>query len=192
MFRKTIYFVFVLSIGGNIYCGFDYYMKQQDKRHLEAFIENRGVKNISLKNGSDFLFEKIKTSYPEYQKTKKYYFISIWNTLCGPCIKEMQLLDSLADNIDRKDFRYIFVTENSDNMINQFLKKRNISSKNFSFINDADIYISSILKSHNLKTRQYPIQLIIDDKGAIKYFQIGVFESSTDSVVMKCVKDLKE
>lgn len=190
MLRKLIYLIFIISIGCNIYVAFDYYRRLQDKRFGEAFIENTKLKNIGLGQGNDFLFNKIKNLYPEYQKNKKYYLISIWNILCKPCVKEMPLLDSLADNANRKDLGCIFLTENGDKIINQFLKKHHISSKNFIFINDADTYISSVLKRHNLKNRQYPIQLIIDNKGNEIYFQIGTIDSSKDSLVLNCIKNM--
>ena len=190
MLRKLIYLIFIISIGCNIYVAFDYYRRLQDKRFGEAFIENTKLKNIGLGQGNDFLFNKIKNLYPEYQKNKKYYLISIWNILCKPCVKEMPLLDSLADNANRKDLGCIFLTENGDKIINQFLKKHHISSKNFIFINDADTYISSVLKRHNLKNRQYPIQLIIDNKGNDIYFQTGTIDSSKDSLVLNCIKNM--
>ena len=83
-------------------------------------------------------------SLKQYQG--KTIFINFWATWCKPCIKEMPLLDSLADNINRQDIGYIYITENGDKSINQFREKHKINSRNFIFINDADIYISSILK----------------------------------------------
>ena len=192
MYSKFIYSIFILSVLGNIYCGFDFYTKQQNKRFTESILNNSKIKNVSQKDGDIFLFKKIETLHPTYKESKSYYFISIWNTVCRPCIKEMPLLDSLADNINRNDFAYMFVTENGERMINQFREKHNINSRNFSFINDADVYISSVLKNQNLENRQYPIQLIIDNKGDIKYFQVGTIESATDSVIINCVKGLKE
>jgi thiol-disulfide isomerase/thioredoxin len=192
MYRKLIYSIFIISICCNIYCGFNYYQKLQDRRWAAAMTEHWNVKNVSSIDGNNFIFEKIKNIHPEFNQTKKYYFISIWNTMCVPCIREMPLLDTLADNINRNDFAYMFVTENGERMINQSRKKHNINSRNFSFINDADVYISSVLKNQNLENRQYPIQLIIDNKGDIKYFQVGTIESATDSVIINCVKGLKE
>jgi thiol-disulfide isomerase/thioredoxin len=190
MFRYTIFFVLVVSLGCNIYCGFDYYEKLKNRQFGEAFVKNSQIKKVSKKEGNSFLFSKIKNSYSEKLNNKKYYFLSIWNILCRPCIKEMPLLDTLADNISRKDIGYIFLTENGESIINEFRKKHNINSRNFNYINDADIYISSILESHNLKNRVYPIQLIIDNEGNIKYFQLGAFESSKDSPVINCAKKL--
>jgi thiol-disulfide isomerase/thioredoxin len=189
MYRKLIYIIFFLSLSCNVYVVYDYCQRLQEKYLADAFIENVKIKNISLKEGDDFLFEKIKSSYPEL-KNKKYYFISIWNTMCGPCIKEMPLLDSLADTINRNDFGFIFLTENGDKMIREFIERRKISSKNFNFINDADVYISSILQSHHLKTRQYPIQLIIDINGDMKYFKTGTIETTSDSLVINCIRGL--
>jgi thiol-disulfide isomerase/thioredoxin len=191
MFRNIIYFVLLISVGFNVYFVFDYSQTLKHREFAEAFINSSKIKDIDQKDGTDFLFKKIKCLRFD-QENKKYYFVSIWNTMCKPCIKEMPLLDSLADNINRQDLAYIFLTENGERMINQFREKHNINSRNFSFINDADIYISSILKSHNLKNRQYPIQLIIANNGDVKYFQVGAIENANDSLIINCIKNLKE
>lgn len=162
----------------------------QDRRFADAFIENTKIKNVGLNQGNIFLFKKIKELSPEYQKSKKYYFISIWNTLCRPCVKEMPLLDSLADNINRKDLGYIFITENGDKSINQFREKHKINSRNFIFINDADTYISSVLNEKKIKIRQYPIQLIINKNGSIIYCQTGTIDSPKDSTILRAIKNL--
>lgn len=190
MLRKLGYSIFMLSIGCNIYIAYHYYNRLQQRKFSEAFIENHKIKDITSSQGKNYLFNKIDSLYPNYEKTKKYYFISIWNTLCKPCIKEMPLLDALANNINRKDFAYLYITENGNNLINQFRKKHKIDSKNFIFINDADIYISSILKTLHLKNRQYPIQLIINNNGDILFNQIGAFESSKDSSILNSIKRL--
>ena len=162
----------------------------QNEKLTKLFIKNFNIKDVSTLDGSNFLLEKIRTSGDKNLKNKKYYFISIWNTMCKPCIKEMPMLDTLAMTINREDLGYIYLTENGNKMINEFRKKHKLNSRNFSFINDADIYISSILKSHNLKNRQYPIQIIIDSVGNIKHFQIGTLESSKDTIILNCVKKL--
>lgn len=190
MLRKIIYFVLVISLACNIYCGFDYYMQFHNKEVINTFITNWNMKNISMKDGHRFLFDKIKGSNSSKLKNKKYYFVSIWNTLCKPCIKEMPLLDSLADNITRKDIGYIFLTENSDKIINKFKESHHVCSKNFIFINDADTYISAILKSQHLKNRVYPIQLIIDNKGSVLYSTIGTIDSANDSTIISYSKRL--
>jgi hypothetical protein len=192
LFRKFIYLIFIISLACNVYFAYNYYQIIKNRQFIEVFLNNSKIKKISQKEGVDFLFKNINFMQPEYQKSKKYYFISIWNTMCRPCIKEMPLLDSMTDIINRKDFAYFFITENGEKMITQFREKHKISSRNFNFINDADIYISSILKSHNMETRQYPIQLIIDNKGEVKYFQVGTIDSANDSLVMNCIKNLKE
>ena len=188
--HRVLYITLVISLGCNIYCGFDYYQKLQNKKSIERIMGNFNIKNVSTIDGSSFLLEKIRMSDDKSLKNKKYYFISIWNTMCKPCIKEMPMLDTLAMTINREDLGYIYLTENGNKMINEFRKKHNINSRNFSFINNADNYISSILKSHNLKNRQYPIQIIIDSVGNIKHFQIGTIESSKDTVILNCVKKL--
>ncbi len=190
MYRKLIYSIFILSICCNIYCGFNYYQKLQNRRWAEALTDNFNIKDIPLTQGNSFLFKKINKLHPEFETTKKYYFISIWNIMCVPCIKEMPLLDTLADYVNRKDFGYLYVTENGEKMINQFRERKKINSRNFTFLNDADKYISSILTTLKLKNRQYPIQLIINAKGEILFNQIGAFESSKDTVLLKTIENL--
>lgn len=191
MRRIFLYSILFISLGFNIYCGFDYYQNVQSKRTAVAFIKNWNIKEVNANQGNDFLFKATYLMRPEYKQSKRYYFISIWNTLCKPCIKEMPLLDTLADTINRADVGYLFVTENGENMITQFRKKHGITSRNFLFINDADMYISYVLNTLQLKTRQYPIQLVINNQGEILFNQTGTFESSHDSTLIKVFQDLK-
>jgi thiol-disulfide isomerase/thioredoxin len=190
MIRVALSFIFLISVSCNIYCLIDYYHTLQGRIFTDAIINNSKIKDLSLDEGSSFLFKKVKDLHPEYEKTKKYYFISLWNIMCKPCIKEMPLLDSLANNINRNDFAYIYVTENGDKLINQFKQRHKISSKKFIFINDADVYISAILKNNKIENRQYPIQLIIDNLGNLLHFQVGTISNSKDSLVMSSINKL--
>lgn len=178
MMKKIAYILFSISVLLNIYYTFDYYKTLQNQEFAKIFIENTKIKNVSMEEGNTFLFEKLDFVLPKHSAKRKYYFISIWNTLCKPCLKEMPLLDSLAEKINRPDISYIYLTENNYDLVHKFRKVRNLNSKNFVFINDADLYISSVLKKHNMNVRQYPIQIIIDSNGNEKYFQIGAIEKS--------------
>jgi thiol-disulfide isomerase/thioredoxin len=188
--KKILYILFALSISCNVFFVFDYYEGLKNKEFAKIFIENTKIKNIPPEQGNKFLFEKIDSVFLTHSTKKKYYFISIWNTMCKPCVKEMPILDSLADKINRTDICYIYLTENSTTRINEFLKKHNLSSRNFIFINDADLYISSVLKKHNLRNRQYPIQLLIDSNGREKYFQIGTLEKSDFLLIANICKSI--
>jgi len=125
-------------------------------------------KDISLADGSTALFKAIGQKQPALS-AKKYYFISIWNTMCIPCIKEMPTLDSIASQVPRNDIGYLFVTENSDGWINRFLEKRNIRTRHFAFINDMNDYISAVFPATGNTIKGYPLQLIIDRQGTILY-----------------------
>ncbi len=189
---KIIITLLVLSFGLNIYYIIDYFEFVKRKKELEQIMNfNKEIKNISYKTGTDFLLHKIEQTNPIAFKKKKYYFISVWNVICVPCIKEMPLLDTLTENINNDNVGYIYATENGDKMITEFIKKRKLSLKYFTFINYADPFISALLKEKKLKNRQYPIQLIIDKFGKILYFKIGTIESANDSEILKLTKTLQ-
>jgi len=58
---KLLYITLVISIGCNIYCGFDYYQSVQNNKAIELFIENSKIKNVSIIDGANFILEKINT-----------------------------------------------------------------------------------------------------------------------------------
>ncbi len=147
------------------------------------------IKKISFPSGTNYLLNRLKKEQPQLIN-KNYIFINIWNIGCGPCIKEMPILDSLSLNINRKDIGYVFLTENSKDLITSFLKRKKIITENFVFINDANDYISSVLNEKGIKNKAYPIQLIIDKNGTIIHFDRDIIKNSKDTALINLIENL--
>lgn len=171
--------ILLISVGFNAYFIHDYFQAELFKDSMTAVMEGR---YDNLPDGTNYLLKRISGEQPQLSQ-KNYYFISIWNIACGPCIKEMPTLDSIADQIDRKDIGYIYLTENSDVMIRGFLKRKNISSRNFVYINDANDYIMALMRSQGIKGKGYPVQVILDKHGNVLHFGGGYVESVRDTTL---------
>ncbi|MES2762412.1 MAG: redoxin family protein [Bacteroidota bacterium] len=168
-----------------------YYLSRYYQQYKVAQ-ENKSIfpsKENAKNDGMTYLRKIFKTEYPELI-SKEYYFINIWNLVCGPCLKEMPVLDSLVVKIDQKKIGCIFLTENGDKVVRDFLKRKNRNIHNFTFINDANYYILSILKQKESQITTYPIQLIIDKNGDIKYFESGAIQNANDTTLINLINRL--
>ncbi len=184
--KHLLKIIFLLSLFINIYFIFIKITLYKAKQNFTVpFL----IKDVSKKDGVDFLMNRIRKENPKLLP-KKYYLINIWDIMCAPCIKEIPILDSLAYNIQRKDIGYIFLTENGNKIIFDLIKRKKIKVDNFVFMNDANDYISSVLKEKNVKNKSYPIQLIINKNGEIKYFDGGVIKTSNDTTLINIINKL--
>lgn len=142
----------------------------------EAF--SKSINNTTWIKGFEEFVSKLNEKDRSFVN-KKYYFVNVWATWCVPCIKEIPRLDSLAGTLN-KDIAYIFVSDQTDNVINDCIKKKKYDLNNFVFINDLNDFVSGICNEYKLTTKSYPINLIIDNKGNIYHYSIGTFENTTD------------
>ncbi|MES2514183.1 MAG: redoxin domain-containing protein [Bacteroidota bacterium] len=175
-----------ISLVVNIYYVSQHYQQYQIDQANKSMFPS---KEHAREDGMIYLKKRIVDNYANL-KSKKYYFINIWNLVCGPCIKEMPLLDSMVMHIDRKKIGCIFLTENGDKVVNDFLERKKHRPINFSFINDADYYISSVMSQKESQVTTYPIQLVIDLEGNIKYFASGTIESANDTTLINFMNRL--
>jgi len=178
--KKTVFRIaLAISLGFNIYFIYTFYQGYRFAKVFDASMQGR-YDNIS--DGTAYLLGRIAREQPQLLG-KKYYFLSIWNMACGPCIKEMPVLDSLAALIPRKDIGYIHLTENSDRLVQAFLKRRQLSPKQFIYMNDGNDYIMALIRSQGLKGKGYPLQAIISSKGELKYFAGNYIQHVNDSTL---------
>lgn len=129
------------------------------------------VQDITYENGLSVFFDKMKQEKPALAK-KHYYYFSAWNIRCGACIEEMPMLESLSDSISEK-IGCIYVSDDSDETISGFLKRKNITSKNFTYLNDMDDFISAVYKSQNITHKVFPTHFVTDSVGRILFFKEG-------------------
>jgi thiol-disulfide isomerase/thioredoxin len=105
---------------------------------------------------------------------KKYYYVNVWATWCGPCVKEIPWLDSLAGTL-KKDVGYVFVSDQSDKGVTDFIKRKKYNVKNFVFLNDMNDFVSGICNEKKITSKSYPMVLIIDNKGKILHYSDGAY-----------------
>lgn len=175
-----------VSFGFNIYFIYSFNQNYQSSKLYSNMLEGR---YDNTDDGTTYLISRIEREQPRLLN-KKYYFICIWNMACGPCIKEMPTLDSLAGLIPRKDIGYIHLTENSDKLVQAFLKRKHLSPKNFIYMNDANDYIMALIKSQGMKSKGYPLQAIITCKGELKHFGGAFIQQTNDSALMSVINAL--
>lgn len=185
--KKRIFGIaLALSLGFNIYFIYNFYRSYWFRK---TFTEVFDGKYDNVTDGTTYLLGRIAREQPQLLN-KKYYFISIWNMACGPCIKEMPTLDSLAGLIPRTDIGYIHLTENSDKLVQGFLKRKHFSPKHFIYMNDGNDYIMALIRSQGMKTKGYPLQVIIDNQGRLKHFGGGYIQQANDSALTTLIKAL--
>ncbi len=175
-----------ISIGFNIYFIYSFYQGYQYRKVFEESMRGRYNK---ISDGTAYLLDRIAREQPQLLD-KKYYFISIWNMTCGPCIKEMPTLDSLAALIPRKDIGYIHLTENGNKLVQAFLKRKQLSPRQFVYMNDGNDYIMALIRSQGMKGKGYPLQVIIDRQGKLKHFGGGYIRQANDSALNAVIKAL--
>jgi thiol-disulfide isomerase/thioredoxin len=175
-----------ISLIVNVYYGSFYYQQYKMREANKSMFPS---KENAREDGMIYLKKRIMKDYQQLA-SKKYYFINIWNLVCGPCIKEMPMLDTLVTNINRTKIGCIFLTENGDKVVNDFLKRRKHVPVNFSFINDADYYISSVMSQKESQVTSYPIQLIVDPEGNILYFASGAIQNANDTTLINFMNRL--
>ena len=144
---KRLFFgiALVITLGFNVYFIIDEVVYQRNmewgKRMEKAF--GGKVEDISWDKGRAMFKDSLKKKYPELAD-KKYFYINMWAMFCGPCIKEMPWLDSLAGAMERKDVAYIFLAGESDKATNSMLERKKYKIKNFVYLNNMSDFISAV------------------------------------------------
>lgn len=105
-------------------------------------------------------------------------FINVWATWCPPCIAEMELLQSLYDQVD-SDVRFIFVSFENKAKIEHFLANNDFS---------IPIYQSDA-RTSGIQISSYPTtfiiregKIIVQEKGAARWDSENVINFLNDLV----------
>lgn len=120
-----------------------------------------------------------------------YIYLNVWNTSCIPCIREMPSLDSLA-SIYKNKVQFVFITDDKDVLVNDFLERKNIDLKNFDFLNNQEEAIDYLCKKIN-KSKVYPMHFILNREFEIIHHHTAFIsvEGSFDPILTKALKKLK-
>ena len=135
------------------------------------FYQKHFLLDVEYEKGLKFCFDKLEEKDKNILSNKYFYF-NFWDTRCKPCIKEMPALDSIA-NLTKAKIAYIYLSDEDDETINGFLKRKNIISKNFIYLNDMNYFMSAVYKKVNGKFKAYPTHVVTDSTGNILYFSQG-------------------
>ena len=133
-------------------------------------VKNAGALNNYLERYSNQKIPdyKLKTIEGKEISLKDYHgkptLINFWFTRCPPCIEEMPVLNEMKRDYGQ-DFNFVAITYENKESVENFLKKYEF---NFDHIISADKLIE------DLDVRAFPLNLIIDKYGVIKYAKNGI------------------
>ncbi len=97
--------------------------------------------------------------------------INFWFTQCGPCIKEMPILNNAVTRYKNKNVAFISITYSNQKEVEPFFKQNTFA---FDHIIDA----SDLIKKYGVAS--YPATVITDSKHIIRYVKIGSFADDAE------------
>lgn len=103
--------------------------------------------------------------------------LNFWFTNCGPCIQEMPELNKLADNFKSKKVKFLAITFNQKDNIEQFLKTQDFK---FTILPNAN----NIISLYGVGT--FPTTIVINKKGEIVTKEVG-YRTNIKSVLTKAI-----
>lgn len=109
--------------------------------------------------------------------------MNFWFTSCGPCIREMPVLNELAAGYNVKNVIFLAPAPEKASQIRKFLKKNRF---NYNIIPAAGEYINV------MQIQNFPTHLIIDKNGIIRQVFIGYEEGIREKLQAEIDKLLKE
>ncbi len=108
-----------------------------------------------------------------FKNTKgKVVFVNFWATWCPPCKAEMPSIQELYNDYNDK-IEFVFVSDESSEIINQFLKTNNYNFKVYSSV-------SHYLEAFNVTS--IPRTFLIDKEGKIIIDKVGAANWNSKSI----------
>lgn len=148
------------------------------------------LNNTSLKVSFKDFTKQLKKNNPELLK-KDYFYLNIWAIMCEPCIDEIPFIDELPKKTN-KDLTCVMLTAYSNGAVNNFLKNKNLSMKNFIFFNEMIDFISGIYNEIEVKTQSFPLHVILDKKGNCLAFLFGsIHDDNSAAPLVNFINELK-
>lgn len=157
------------------------------------FYNSNSIIKINYEDGMKSCFNRINANSNQF-KNKKYYYFSIWNTHCKPCISEMPFQDEMAERLS-KNIGFFYISDDSNEKVNTFLYKKGIKSRHFIFLNDMNDFISAIYNKQKKTFKVYPTHVVTDSVGNILFFKQGsivYLEFPKNKILTKQEKILQE
>jgi peroxiredoxin len=115
----------------------------------------------------DFKARTIKGDSVSLKKLKgKVIVMNFWFEGCPPCIAEMPSLNKLVDEFSGSEVVFIAWSRDNSDSVKKFLKQ-----KPFKYQQIADA--SYFAKKHGVDLGGWPVNIIIDKKGIVRYIRSG-------------------
>jgi len=170
-----------LSLLLNVYLIVDdiRFTQEQEFHKLVDKSMGMGINKTKWTQSIKIFKEKLKEEHPLLSE-KKYYYINIWTSWCKPCIKEMPWLDSISTSL-RKDVSYVFMTDLNNEVANKVIERNNYHFKNFVLLNDMNDFVSGICNEQGIKTKVYPMVLILSNKGEVLHYSTGAYSNKHEA-----------
>lgn len=109
--------------------------------------------------------------------------MNFWFTACGPCIKEIPLLNELATDYKYKNVVFLALAPENRGLIKRFLKKNPFK---YNIVPAASKYIGQ------LQVENFPTHLVADKNGIIRQVFVGFEEGIREKLQAEMDKLLKE
>lgn len=135
----------------------------------------------------------IKETFKEVKLQTKtnnqYIYFNVWNTKCVPCVREMPDIDSLA-YLYRNKVDFVFLTEEDDLKVNNFLDDKNIQLLNCTVFNDKKELINTLC-ARGQKSLSYPLHFIVNKDFEIIHTHSGAISGNIfDPILVSALKKL--
>lgn len=172
--KKILFFtIIILSLGIN---AFFVVRKAISEKRKDALFALFDIKNIPYEEGLHSLFQKLNQHAPGILKNNEYLFIQTFDTITtkGSRTNYMTALDSILSDKRYSGIDKVLVSEMPIEDLRAFMSNHNLSLRSFKMIPDADDFISSVFILKKAKSKSHPMQLIINKKGEIFYYNARV------------------
>ncbi|MFT3825408.1 MAG: TlpA disulfide reductase family protein [Chitinophagaceae bacterium] len=101
----------------------------------------------------------------------KLLVLNFWFTKCGPCIKEMPMLNKIAKANKDRNVSFVSITYNSVEEVVSFFKE---TSFDFEHLVDA----RSVINQYGVST--YPATVLIDTNRVVRFIRVGMLKKESD------------
>lgn len=103
--------------------------------------------------------------------------LNFWFTKCGPCVQEMPELNKLTENFKDKKVKFLAITFNQKDIIEQFLEEKDFK---FTIVPNANDVVSLY------GVNSFPTSIVIDKEGKISAKEVG-YRTNIESVLTKAI-----
>lgn len=109
--------------------------------------------------------------------------MNFWFTACGPCIKEIPLLNELATDYKYNNVVFLALAPESRGLIKRFLKKNPFK---YNIVPAASKYIQT------MQIESFPTHVLVDKNGIIREVFVGFEKNIREKLQLEINKLLKE